>query len=70
MGIIARIINFLAVNIATVLVLLVLSAAVTLIIVFTIRAKKSGKSTCSCGCGGCPMSGQCHGAKPESNSDN
>ena len=30
-----------------------------------IRDKKQGKSSCSCGCGGCALKDQCHSGKTE-----
>ena len=46
----------------TVLVCAVLVALVALIVTYMIRNKKKGKSSCGCGCTGCPMSGKCHGS--------
>ena len=46
----------------TILVCAILVAIVTLVTVFLIRDRKKGKSSCGCGCEGCPMSGKCHGA--------
>ena len=50
-------------NLPTILVLLAVVAIVGAIVGKMIRDKKKGKSSCSCGCGGCPMSGTCHGAQ-------
>lgn len=52
--------NWLAANLATVLICLALAGVVCGIVVHLIRAKKRGESSCGCGCGGCPMSGECH----------
>ena len=52
--------------IGSVAVLLVLAALVGAVIFGMVRSKRSGKgSSCSCGCGGCPMSDQCHAKKQE-----
>ena len=47
----------------TVLITALIALAVTAIIVSRVRAKKQGKSTCSCGCGQCAMQGICHEKK-------
>lgn len=46
-------------NGSTILVLLLLLTAVVLVIVKLLRDRKAGRSTCGCGCSGCPMSGSC-----------
>ena len=53
-------INWFADNGGTLLVGLILLVIVTLAVRKLISDKKQGRSTCSCGCGGCPMSGTCH----------
>ncbi len=50
-------------NIATIVICIVLIAAVTAIIVGMVRDKKKGKSSCGCGCADCPMSSSCHPKK-------
>lgn len=50
-------------NIATIVICIVLIAAVTAIIVGMVRDKKKGKSSCGCGCADCPMSNSCHPKK-------
>lgn len=45
---------------ATVIISLVLLAIVAGIIAKMAKNKKAGKSSCGCGCGGCPMSSECH----------
>ena len=45
---------------ATVIISLVLLAIVAGIITKMAKDKKSGKSSCDCGCISCPMSGECH----------
>ena len=55
-------IGFLAANIGTIIIALILIAVVTLIILKMKNDKKSGRSSCGCGCGcgGCPNSALCH----------
>ena len=57
--------TFIANNLGSLLVLLAVAAIVTAIVIFRIRAKRQGKSTCGCGCASCPMAGKCHGEKPK-----
>ena len=47
-------------NIGSILVCLVLLAAVALIVRSLIRQKKQGKTSCGCGCAHCAMRGSCH----------
>lgn len=52
-------------NLATILVLAVVTAVFAAIILVGICNRKKGKGACACSCGascaGCPMSGKCHG---------
>lgn len=57
--------TFIANNIGSLLVLLAVVATVTAIVLFRIRAKRQGKSTCGSGCASCPMAGKCHEKKKE-----
>ena len=50
-------------NIPSIIIAAVIGVIFVAIIVREIRNKKKGKSTCSCGCGGCAMSGMCHSEK-------
>lgn len=50
-------------NIASIIVLLIVVLVVGAIVFKMIRDKRKGKPSCSCGCGGCPMSDSCHGKK-------
>ena len=50
-------------NIATILICAALIAIVAAIIGSMLRNKKQGKSSCGCGCAGCPMNGSCHSEK-------
>ena len=45
---------------ATVIISLILTAMVVSIIVKMKNDKKTGKSSCGCGCSSCPMSAECH----------
>lgn len=53
-------------NLATVIIAVILLAALTAIAVKLIRNKKQGKSSCGCGCKNCVLSGKCRGAHSES----
>ena len=53
--------NWIAENLATVLICLALAGAVTAIVASMVRKKKRGEGGCGCGCGSCPMSGSCGG---------
>ncbi|PKM71831.1 MAG: FeoB-associated Cys-rich membrane protein [Firmicutes bacterium HGW-Firmicutes-16] len=50
-------------NLGTIIISLLLIAAVYGIIVSMLKNKKKGKSSCGCNCGNCPMSGSCHHGK-------
>ena len=50
-------------NIASIVVLLIVLVIIGAVAFKMVRDKKKGKSTCSCGCGGCPMSDSCHSKK-------
>ena len=52
--------SWLSENIATLLIVAALIATVALIVRKLVRDKKAGRSSCGCGCAGCPMSGACH----------
>ena len=47
----------------TILICLVLAAAVVGIIVSLVKDKKKGKSSCGCNCAHCSMAGSCHSKK-------
>jgi hypothetical protein len=53
--------SFLAENIGTIAVGLVVAAIVAAIIIKTVRDKRRGKSSCSCGCSGCGAAADCGG---------
>ncbi|MBQ6381896.1 MAG: FeoB-associated Cys-rich membrane protein [Clostridia bacterium] len=52
--------NILQNNIGTIVVAAIVAAAVILVLVKFIKDKKAGKSSCSCGCQGCPNADYCH----------
>ena len=51
--------DWIAQNLGTLLISAVLIAIVTSIIIFLIRQKKRGKSSCGCNCAHCALHGQC-----------
>ena len=55
--------NFLQENLPTILVSAVVLAAVVAVVVKMVRDKRKGKSSCSCGCSGCPGAAICHSHK-------
>ena len=52
--------SWIAANIGTILICLVLLLVVTAIIVSLVRDKKKGKPSCGGNCAHCAMSGSCH----------
>ena len=52
-------------NAGTLVVSAVLLILVGLAVTKTVRDRKQGKSSCSMGCGGCPMAGTCHKKQEE-----
>ena len=54
------ILGWIVANLATIIVFSIVILIVSLIIVRLVKNKKSGKPSCSCGCGGCPMRESCH----------
>lgn len=54
--------TFLAENLSTIVVALVLIAAVAAIVVYLRKCKKQGRSTCAANCAHCAMHGSCHNA--------
>ncbi len=51
---------WLVANLATLIISALLVAIVALVVVSMIKKKKKGNTSCSSGCGSCPMSGSCH----------
>ncbi len=54
--------TFLAENLSTIVVALVLIAVVAAIVVYLRKCKKQGRSTCGANCAHCAMHGTCHEA--------
>lgn len=52
--------TFLADNIGTILVSVILIAIVVLIVLKICKDKKKGKNSCGCACKNCPSAGMCH----------
>ena len=52
--------DWFAANLGTILISLVLAVIVTLIVVYLLRQKKAGKSSCGANCAHCAMHGKCH----------
>lgn len=55
--------SFVAENLSTILICIVLIAIVVSISIYLVRQKKQGKSSCGAGCAGCAMHGKCHGSR-------
>ena len=51
--------NWFSDNIGTIVVAAAVFGIAALIIVRYIKNKRSGRSSCSCGCANCPMKGNC-----------
>ena len=54
--------SWLYANLVTIVIAMVLVAAVALIVFKLVRDKKAGRHSCGCsgGCANCPMHGKCH----------
>lgn len=52
--------EFFSENLATIIVSLILAAAIILVVRKLYKDKKAGKSSCGCNCSGCPNSSVCH----------
>ncbi len=52
--------EWLAANVGTIIISLILAGIVVAVIASKIREKKAGKSSCGCGCANCAMHGTCH----------
>ena len=55
--------SWLTANLGTILISAGLLAVVILIVVYLLRQKKAGKSSCGAGCPQCAMHGQCPGQR-------
>lgn len=54
---------FLAANLSTILICIVLIAIVVSISIYLVRQKKQGKASCGAGCAHCAMHGECHSCR-------
>ena len=54
------------INIGTIVIALILIAAVVFAVRSIVMQKKKGRCSCGSDCGGCPMSDSCH-QKPDEN---
>ncbi|MCR5637071.1 MAG: FeoB-associated Cys-rich membrane protein [Clostridiales bacterium] len=52
--------EWIANNLSTIVISLILIAVVALIVIKTAVDKRNGKSSCSCGCQNCAMRDSCH----------
>lgn len=52
--------NWLTANIGTIVVGLIVAGLCGAVIINSLRKRKQGKSSCSCGCANCPMKNKCH----------
>ncbi len=59
--------DFLANNIGTIVIALLLGVVVAAVVTAMVKSKKSGGSACGGGCSGCPFSGKCQGAEGGTN---
>ncbi len=48
-------------NVGTILISALLLVMVAAIVIYLVRQKRAGKSSCGAGCAHCAMHGQCHG---------
>lgn len=52
--------SFITDNLGTIIVCAVVLSAVTGIIIYMVRQKKKGKTSCGCNCAGCALKDSCH----------
>lgn len=52
-------------NWPTIIIAAIVAAVFLAIVISGIKNKKNGKSSCSCGCGGCAMKDSCHPENPK-----
>jgi len=48
---------------ATIIISLVIAGLAAAVVVHMVRQRKSGKSSCGCGCEACKLGGKCHERK-------
>ena len=53
--------DWLAQNLGTIIITILLIALVALIVKYLVGQKKKGKTSCGCNCAGCAMRNACHG---------
>ncbi len=58
-------IDFITANLGTIIVALIVAGLLAAIIIKAVKDKRSGKSSCSCGCKDCANAEFCHGRKPQ-----
>ncbi len=52
--------NWLTANLGTIVIAIIVAGLVGAVIFNSLRRRKQGKSSCSCGCADCPMKNKCH----------
>ena len=62
--------TWIANNIWTIVICVVLLAVIGLAVRSLVRDKKKGKSSCGCNCAHCAMAGACHGQKEQEHDEN
>ena len=50
-------------HVGSMLVLFALAALITSILLWQVKKKRRGGSSCGCGCSSCPMADKCHPKK-------
>jgi len=48
---------------ATIMISILIVVLATAVIIHMVKQRKSGKSSCGCDCGSCPLGGKCHERK-------
>lgn len=56
-------INWISQNLSTIVVALIILAALCIAVMYIIKNKKNGKSSCDGNCSGCMMNGKCRDNK-------
>ena len=59
--------EWIANNYGTIIIAVILAAVIALVIVFMVKDKKKGKTSCGCGCANCAMAGTCHSKTGKAN---
>lgn len=50
-------------NLGSIIIALILAVIIALVIIKMVKDKKSGNSSCGCGCSNCAMKDACHSDK-------